>query len=213
MSKKKSNNIFLKDYKYENHVLLVLAIISIILGLLVLLDILNFDESQLKNEKLIGTILLVFGVISLIYSIFKIIKKNQFDKLPKPKIYEMIKDAYDSGEEIIIKNLFLENGYHLHTDDAIGIEKLDKEYWLLVHNDKAGCFIKIDLNKLSLELCLNDSEEENVKDEFYDFDEDLFYKEYEISESTDFNSLINMINMFYDEQLDMLLERYNQFKN
>ena len=79
MSKKKSNNIFSKDYKYENHVLLVLAIISIILGLLVLLDILNFDESQLKKEKLTGTFLLVFGVISLIYSIFKIINKNQFD--------------------------------------------------------------------------------------------------------------------------------------
>ena len=52
-----------------------------------------------------------------------------------------------------------------------------------------------------------------MKDEFYDFDEDLFCKEYEISESTDFNSLINMINMLYDEQLDMLLERYNKFKN
>ena len=209
---KKLLNAIMKENKYENEILLVLSIIGIVIGILILTGVVTFVDDKEKNETLMGILLTVLGFISVLISIFKINKNSKFNKLPKPIIYQKIKEAYKTQDDTVIKNIFLDNGYTLYKDDAIGIEEFNKEYWLMINNEKAGCFIKIRVDTLTLELYLNDKEEENVKDEFYDMDEDIFYKEYPISENTDFDSLINMINMFYDEKLDMLLERFEQFK-
>ena len=100
----------------------------------------------------------------------------------------------------------------------ITVGKIKEQYYTEAANEylkRLSRYAKVEIVEVD-DVKIKDNaslkEEENVKDEFYDY-EDLFYKEYEISESTDFNSLINMINMFYDEQLDMLLDRYNKYNN
>ena len=79
MSKK--NNIFSKDFKYDDHILMIVGIIIVLVGVLTTIDIINFEEEIngeiQNNNSLVGIFLIVVGIGSILISYFKLKKKKE----------------------------------------------------------------------------------------------------------------------------------------
>ena len=98
MEKKKSKNIFTSNNEYEKYFLFILSIIAIIVGILMLLDIVSFEENKaLHSDNVCAVLFIVLGIIAGIISLYTIIKEIKFNKLPKPKLYEFIEQFYNEG--------------------------------------------------------------------------------------------------------------------
>ena len=69
MKKKKSKNIFTSNNEYEKYFLFILSIIAIIVGILMLLDIVSFEENKaLPSDNVCAVIFIVLGIIAGIIS-------------------------------------------------------------------------------------------------------------------------------------------------
>lgn len=94
---KKSNNIFSKDYKYEDHIMLIIGVVVIIIGVLTMCGVISFEEEvngQVKdNSFLYGVFFTMGGVLCTLMSFFKLKKQR---KLKQNSIYYPILKDYDN---------------------------------------------------------------------------------------------------------------------
>lgn len=123
MSKK--NNIFSKDFKYDDHILMIVGIIIVIVGVLTAIDIINFEEEIngeiQNNNSLVGIFLIVVGIGSIIISYFKLKKKKELKE--KSIYYKVYKDYKDNKIKTDLQSLGLET-------DNISLE--ETEYSLII---------------------------------------------------------------------------------
>ena len=213
MKKNSLKEIFTKDNKYESFILLVLSIIGLILGLLLTLNILKLDEEFKMDPMFLGGLLIVVSVFSGILSVNKINKQIKYNRTPKPLLYNIIKDACDNKDEKIVK-MFSDSGYPLINEGDYPIFYFghNKKYNMFIKKDNIEICVEIDLKYIEMELCLSDELDMQVSDEFYEYEGDLFSKKIEIDLNTGFDTLINHINLFYEEKEMLLLERYEKYK-
>ena len=214
MKKKKSKNIFTSNNEYEKYFLFILSIIAIIVGILMLLDIVSFEENKaLPSDNVCAVLFIVLGIIAGIISLYTIIKEIKFNKLPKPKLYEFIEQFYNECN-YEISELFFNNGYKLLADDEgeYPIYFYDNYYNIFLNKNELKIFICLSKQDLTIEINISDELNQKVQDVFLNYEEGTFRKIIDINENFDFNSLINIINNYYDEKADILLERYNQYK-
>jgi len=214
MNKKKSKNIFTKNNEYEKYFLFIISIIAIIFGILILLDIISIEDIKaLPSDNVCAILFIVLGFNAGIISLYTIIKENRFNKIPKPKVYELIENYYNECN-YEIRELFSNNGYKLLDDDEgeYPIYFYDNYYNIFLEKNDLKVFICLAKQFLTIEINISDRLNQKVQDGFFDYEEGTFRKIVDINENFDFDSLINMINNYYDEKADILIERYNQYK-
>lgn len=213
MGKNRLKEIVTEDNKYESFILLVLSIIGLIIGLLLTLNILKLDEEFKMDPMFLGGLLIVVSVFSGILSVNKINKQIKYNRTPKPLLYNIIKDACDNEDEKIVK-MFSDSGYPLINEGDYPIFYFghNKKYNMFIKKDNIEICVEIDLKYIEMELCLSDELDMQVSDEFYEYEGDLFSKKIEMDLHTSFDTLINHINLFYEEKAMLLLERYEKYK-
>ncbi len=214
MKKNILKEIFTEENKYENYILLILSIIGFILGVLLIFNVIALTEDFKMDPKLFGCIIAILSLFSGFLSIKKIIKNIKYNKIPKPLLYNMFKNEHDTKSDKIII-MFAENGYPLITEDDYPIfyNGYEKEYTVFTQKDNIEIWIGINVKYIEIELGLSDELDEQVSDDFYEYEDDLFSKTIDLDLNTGFDTLINYLNLFYEEKASILLERYEKYKN
>lgn len=72
-------NLFTKELKFENIILLVLGITATIIGILILTNVISLNDF-IDNPTLFSYLLIGLGVISLVLSSIKLFKKSKNQK-------------------------------------------------------------------------------------------------------------------------------------
>lgn len=81
MSKNIIKNLFTKDNKYENYILLIISIIAIVFGILSITGVFVIKTAKVDNPLVLGIIFIVVGIITLVFSIYGISKERKLSKL------------------------------------------------------------------------------------------------------------------------------------
>lgn len=212
MAKNKIKDIITKDNKYEEYVLLILSIISIILGPLVLFDIIKLDKDVIAEPKVLASVILALGVFCLLLSIRKIKKRYIESKRPVSKAYLQIQ-KFDKENDSTIPSLLMNYGFELYIDEGNGLIEIDGSYWFVL--SKSECDVSLILSKDSVvcEMCISDKLEDKLSEEFYDYDGEIFVKKYELNETSSFESLLNIVSLYYEEHYPLMKERIEKFLN
>lgn len=212
MKNNKFKDILTKDNKYEEYVLLVLSIISVILGPLVLFDIIKIEKELISNPKVLAVVFIVLGLFCSILSIMKIRKRYIESKRPVSEAYLQLK-KFDKENNNTIPNLLMNYGFELYIDEGNGLIEIDGSYWFIL--SKTECDVSLILSKDNVvcEMVINDQLEDKLSDEFYNYDGEIFVKKYELSETSNFESLLNIVSLYYEEHYPIMKERIEKYLN
>ena len=91
-------NVFTKDYKYENLILLVLAIVAMVLGFMVIVGDLQINEKVYfigEYPMVFAWLLFILGSVSLLLSIWPFFKPSvgELKRVSWPGIAEVLKNT------------------------------------------------------------------------------------------------------------------------
>ncbi len=138
---KKNNNIFSKEFKYEDHLLMIIGIIFIVVGFLASIDIINFEDEvngQIQNNNTFYSIFFIaVGIGCSITSYVKLKRKKELKQ--KSIYYKIIKDYQENKIKSDLKSLGFESDDILfeETDYAILVNyRLGNGSFSLVVNEK-----------------------------------------------------------------------------
>ena len=212
MANKKIKDILTKDNKCEDYILLALSIISIILGPLILFDIIKIDEELIAKPKVLAVVLIVLGLGCLIFSILKIKKKYIESKKPVSKAYLQIK-KFDKENDNIVPNLLMNYGFELYIDEGNGLIEIDGSYWFILSKPDFDVSLILSKDNVVCEIVIKDELEDKVADEFFEYDSEMFVKTYTLSETSDFESLLNIVSIYYEEHYPLIKERLDKYLN
>lgn len=159
------NNIFSKNYKYEEYINVFIGVIFFIVGILLVTKVIEFpvEEGESENKNfIIGIISIVAGVLLTVFYSLAIKKKRH---LKKNSIYYVIMDDYKNDR---IKNALIVLGLD---EERIQFEEIG-ETLLIEYTCKNGCFL-ISVEETNVFICYdyNDDfleEESNEIDEVLD---------------------------------------------
>ena len=180
----KKKNIFIKDIKGENYILLFLSIVSIILGILILSGVLELNENILPlKENVFSIILIVCGAIGGFLSVYNL-RKNK-NKKPFLPIYQKLKE--DISIEKINEKVSI-YGY-------IAIEAMkypyDEELAITIEKDGYDIFMAITPEKCVIGIDLSEARADKVSWNFYD-DFDPHRQTIIFDNKTKFEKIINV---------------------
>ena len=100
------NNIFSKNYKYEEYINVFIGVIIFIVGILLVTKVIEFpvEEGESENNNfIIGIISIVAGVLLTVFYSLAIKKKRH---LKKNSIYYVIMDDYKNDRIILGEKLW-----------------------------------------------------------------------------------------------------------
>lgn len=158
------NNIFSKNYKYEEYVNVFFGVILFIIGILLVTKVIEFPveegESE-NNNSIIGILSIVVGVFLTVFYSLAIKKKRH---LKKNSIYYVIMDDYKKDR---IKNALIVLGLD---EERIQFEEIG-ETLLIEYTCKNGCFM-ISIEETNGYICY-DYNEDFLDEHLDDIDEVL----------------------------------------
>ena len=158
------NNIFSKNYKYEEYINVFFGVILFIIGILLVTKVIEFPveegESE-NNNSIIGIISIVVGVFLTVFNSLAIKKKKY---LKNNSIYYVIMDDYKKDR---IKNALIILGLD---EERIQFEEIG-ETLLIEYTCKNGCFI-ISVEESNVYICY-DYNEDFLDEHLDDIDEVL----------------------------------------
>lgn len=171
--KNKKINIFTKNLKSENYIIVGVGIISIIIGVLIFLGFIN--PEAYKDSFLVPIICVLMGIVASVYGICMIIK----DKKYKNGVYYKLLDDYSSKR--------IEEKIDSKVDCSFKITKEKANIEVIAYNITGNVTLNVNEKEVHFDVVLNEDEE---------FDEGCFFDSLQISLEEVYLKLSTLINLY-----------------
>lgn len=206
--KKNSNlkNIFKKDYKYENYILLVLSIIGIVLSILLLTKTVKLDVDNM-DPNVLALVMVFLSIFALILSIVKIKEQKKVSKL------SVYKDIVDLANNASLENKFKSFGieYSIETDYFRNMKSFCV---IAMINDSIDAYLWIRQEEYNLSFDYNPAN--NMADIVNEEDDELIANidlTYQITEDMTVENVISKFKLFIEENEELVNNIYNKYKD
>ena len=104
-------------------------------------------------------------------------------------------------------------GFELYIDEGNGLIEIDGSYWFILSKPDFDVSLILSKDNVVCEIVIKDELEDKVADEFYEYDSEMFVKTYTLSETSDFESLLNIVSIYYEEHYPLIKERLDKYLN
>lgn len=169
----KKGNIFTKELKYENHIIIAVGIISIIIGVLIFLGFIN--PEAYKDNLLVPIICVLMGCVACIYGVCMMIKQRKY----KNGVYYKILDDYEANA--------IEGKIDCKVECSFKITKEKSTIEVLAYNLTGNVCLKVWEKEVHFDVVLNDGKS---------FDEECQFDCLQISLDELYLKLSTLINLY-----------------